>query len=201
MRSTPVIPVVVIDEPRLAVALAQALVAGGIGAIEITLRTPRALACLAAIANEVEGAIPGAGTVVTPDQMAQAIKVGAKFLVSPGASPNLLDAADACAVPLLPGAATPCEMMALGERGYNHLKFFPASQAGGAGYLKALAAPFPDLRFCPTGGISPQNAREYLGLANVLCVGGSWLAPAERMAAGDWSSITALAREAVALAV
>ncbi len=200
MRAAPVIPVVVVEEPRIAVELARALVRGGITAIEITLRTARAIDCLAAVAADVEGAIAGAGTVLNPAQFAQAEKAGAKFMVSPGASPRLLKAAAESAVPLLPGAATASEMMALAEQGYRHMKFFPAEQAGGAGYLKALASPLPQLRFCPTGGITPESAPRYLALANVLCVGSSWLAPAERIAAADWPAITALARNAAKLA-
>jgi len=199
MRAAPVIPVVVIDEPKSAVALARALVAGGIPAIEITLRTARAMDCLRAVAAEVEGAIAGAGTVLSRTQIGQVEKAGAKFMVSPGASPRLLDAAEDSPVPLLPGAATPSEMMALAERGYRHLKFFPAEQAGGSSYLKALASPLQQMRFCPTGGITPDLAPRYLALANVLCVGGSWLAPAEKIAKADWSGITALARNAAKL--
>lgn len=199
MAAAPVIPVVIVDEPAKAVALARALVAGGIPAIEVTLRTPRALECLAAIAAEVEGAIPGAGTVLTSAQVAAVETAGAKFMVSPGAAPKLLEAAAASQLPLLPGAATATEMMALMERGYRHLKFFPASVAGGAAYLKALASPLPQVKFCPTGGISAENAGDYLALPNVACVGGSWLAAEAAVAAGDWDAITKLAQEAAAL--
>ncbi|GIL01903.1 MAG: ketohydroxyglutarate aldolase [Alphaproteobacteria bacterium] len=199
MAAAPVIPVVIVDEPAKAVALARALVAGGIPAIEVTLRTPRALECLAAIAAEVEGAIPGAGTVLTSAQVAAVETAGAKFMVSPGAAPKLLEAAAASPLPLLPGAATATEMMALMERGYRHLKFFPASVAGGAAYLKALASPLPQVKFCPTGGISAENAGDYLALPNVACVGGSWLAAEAAVAAGDWDAITKLAQEAAAL--
>jgi 2-dehydro-3-deoxyphosphogluconate aldolase/(4S)-4-hydroxy-2-oxoglutarate aldolase len=199
LRVAPVIPVVVIDEPKAAVELARALVGGGIPVIEITLRTARAMDCLRAVAAEVEGAIAGAGTVLDPSQIAEAEKAGAKFMVSPGASPRLIDAAADSAIPLLPGAVTPGEMLALAERGYRHLKFFPAEQAGGPGYLKALASPLAELRFCPTGGITPENAPRYLALPNVLCVGSSWLAPADKIAAGDWEAITALAADAVRL--
>jgi 2-dehydro-3-deoxyphosphogluconate aldolase/(4S)-4-hydroxy-2-oxoglutarate aldolase len=200
MRAAPVIPVVVIDDPHLAVDMAHALVAGGIPAIEITLRTPRAMECLAQVARQVHGAIPGAGTVLSAAQMRESVEAGAKFLVSPGASPKLLDAADDTAVPLLPGVATPGEMMSLAERGYRHMKFFPAMQAGGPSYLKAVSSPLAHLRFCPTGGVTPQTAREFLALDNVLCVGGSWLAPADALKARDWSRITELAREAAAMA-
>jgi len=200
MAAAPVIPVVVIDDPKAAISLARALVAGGIPAIEITLRTPNALACLAAIASDVEGAIPGAGTVLTPAQVDAVEKADARFMVSPGAAPKLLEAAVDSPLPLLPGAATASEMMALAEAGYTHLKFFPASVAGGPAYLNALASPLPHVRFCPTGGVSPGNARDYLALPNVLCVGGSWLAPADRIAEQDWAGITRLATEAAALA-
>ncbi|MCB1462360.1 MAG: bifunctional 4-hydroxy-2-oxoglutarate aldolase/2-dehydro-3-deoxy-phosphogluconate aldolase [Nitratireductor sp.] len=199
MRAAPVIPVVVIDDVKAAVSLARALVAGGIPAIEVTLRTPRALDCLKAIASEVEGAIPGAGTVLTPYQADAVEKAGARFMVSPGAAPGLLDAAAASPVPLLPGAATASEMMTLMEQGYRHLKFFPASQAGGPSYLGALSSPLPQVRFCPTGGVSAANAPDYLALPNVLCVGGSWLAPAKRIAEEDWAGITQIAAEAAAL--
>ena len=200
MNAAPVIPVVVIDEPESAVRLARALVSGGTPAIEITLRTPRALECLAAIAAEVEGALPGAGTVLTAQQYDAATRAGASFMVSPGFAPGLLDAADASAVPLLPGAATASEMMMLGERGYSRLKFFPASLAGGAAYLKALSLPLPQFTFCPTGGISLKTAPDYLALPNVACVGGSWLAPQALVDAGEWGTIADLAREAAALA-
>ncbi len=200
MLAASVIPVVIADDVALAVKLARALVAGGITAIEVTLRTPKALDCLKAIATEVEGAIPGAGTVLSASQMRQVEAAGALFMVSPGVSPRLLDAADDSPVPLLPGAATASEVMTLGERGYRHLKFFPASNAGGAAYLKALSSPLSAFRFCPTGGITEQTAPDYLSLPNVLCVGGSWLAPAKEMAAGDWDAITQIALRAAVLA-
>jgi 2-dehydro-3-deoxyphosphogluconate aldolase/(4S)-4-hydroxy-2-oxoglutarate aldolase len=199
MRAAPVIPVVIVDDPHKAVVMARALVAGGLPAIEVTLRTPRALECLAAIASEVEGAIAGAGTVLEPGQIKEVEDAGAQFMVSPGTSPRLLDAAEDSAVPLLPGTATASEIMALGERGYRHLKFFPASLAGGHAYLKALSSPLPHFRFCPTGGISMANAKDYLGLPNVLCVGGSWVAPADAIESGDSAAIEALARAAAQL--
>ncbi len=199
MKAAPVIPVVIVDDPAKAVVMARALVAGGLPAIEVTLRTARALDCLAAIATQVEGAIAGAGTVLDPSHVKAVEAAGAKFMVSPGVSPKLLDAAEDSPVPLLPGTATASEMMALGERGYRHLKFFPASVAGGAPYLKALSSPLPQFRFCPTGGVSISNAREYLSLPNVPCVGGSWVAPAEAIEKGDAAAIEALAREAAAL--
>ncbi|MEZ5871122.1 MAG: bifunctional 4-hydroxy-2-oxoglutarate aldolase/2-dehydro-3-deoxy-phosphogluconate aldolase [Nitratireductor sp.] len=200
MTAAPVIPVVVIDDPQTAVKLARALVSGGTPAIEITLRTPKALECLAAIAGDVEGALPGAGTVLGPRQYEAAARAGASFMVSPGFAPNLLDAADASPVPLLPGAATASEMMMLGERGYSRLKFFPASLAGGPAYLRALSSPLPQFTFCPTGGISPATAPDYLALPNVACVGGSWLAPQGLIDAGEWDKITGLARQAATLA-
>lgn len=196
MTAAPVIPVVVVDDPQTAVALARALVEGGLPAIEITLRTPRAVECIAAVSAEVEGAIAGAGTVLDRRQVEAVEKAGAKFMVSPGASPGLIAAASGSPVPLLPGTATASEMMRLGEAGFTHLKFFPAEAAGGASYLKSIASPLPQFRFCPTGGIGPENAGDYLRLPNVLCVGGSWVAPAGMIAAGDWAGITRLAREA-----
>ena len=201
MRAAPVIPVVIVDDPRKAVTMARALVAGGLPAIEVTLRTARALECLAAIAAEVDGAIAGAGTVLEQSQIKAVAAAGAKFMVSPGTSPRLLDAADDSEIPLLPGTATASEIMTLGERGYRHLKFFPASLAGGHQYLKALASPLPQFRFCPTGGISLANAKDYLALPNVLCVGGSWVAPAQAVENGDSAAIEALARAAAQLSV
>ena len=197
----PVVPVVVIDDAAQAVPLARALVAGGIRAIEITLRTPAALAAVRAIAAEVEGAVVGVGTVLTPEQLLAAGRAGARFAVSPGASPNLLAAAQDSALPWLPGAATASEAMTLREHGYRHLKFFPAESSGGVAALRALAGPLPDLHYCATGGIGLHNARDYLALANAIAVGGSWLTPNERVANGDWTGITQLAREAAALRV
>ena len=200
MKAAPVIPVVVVDDVGLAVKLARALVAGGLPAIEITLRTPNAVDCIRAVASEVEGAIAGAGTVLDARQMAAVEKAGARFIVSPGAAPELLRAAADCPVPLLPGSATASEMMALGEAGYRCLKFFPAEAAGGAAFLKSLASPLPQFTICPTGGITVESAGAYLALPNVPCVGGSWVAPSGLMAKGDWAAIEALAREAVGLA-
>jgi len=196
MLAAPVIPVVVIDDVQKSIGLAKALVAGGLPAIEITLRTPNALDCIKAVVQEVEGAIAGAGTVLDESQMNAVEAAGAKFMVSPGASPRLLDAADQCSVPLLPGAATSSEMMALGERGYTHLKFFPAEAAGGANYLKSIGSPLPQFKICPTGGVSLANASAYLALSNVLCVGGSWVAPTNLIERENWDAITKLAREA-----
>ncbi|NBN63477.1 2-dehydro-3-deoxy-phosphogluconate aldolase [Microvirga tunisiensis] len=200
MLAAPVIPVLIVDDPKSAVPMAQALVRGGLPAIEITLRTPRALEAIRAVADHVEGAIPGAGTVLDAGQYEAAVKAGSRFIVSPGATPKLLDAAADHDVPLLPGAATASEVMALIERGYLRLKFFPAEQAGGAAYLKSLSSPLSQVKFCPTGGISLEKAPTYLSLPNVLCVGGSWIADAKAIASEDWSGIEARAREAASLA-
>ncbi|ADZ69884.1 bifunctional 4-hydroxy-2-oxoglutarate aldolase/2-dehydro-3-deoxy-phosphogluconate aldolase [Polymorphum gilvum] len=200
MTAAPVIPVLVVDDPKKAVPMAEALVRGGLPAIEITLRTPRALEAIRAVADGVEGAIPGAGTVLDAAQYEAAVKAGARFVVSPGATTRLLDAAEGFDVPLLPGAATASEVMALLERGYSRLKFFPAEQAGGAGFLRSLASPLAAARFCPTGGISADKAPAYLALPNVLCVGGSWIADARAIETADWAGIKARARAAAALA-
>jgi len=195
----PVIPVVIIDDPAKAVPLARALVAGGLPVIEITLRTKRAMAAIKAIADGVPEAIVGAGTVLQPEQMTEAAAAGARFFVSPGATPKVLDAAAAAGLPLLPGIATASEAMALIERGFSFAKFFPAEPAGGSAYLAALASPLPQLRFCPTGGITALLAPRYLALPNVMCVGGSWMAPPRAVDAGDWTGITQTARQAAAL--
>ncbi|MCI4569111.1 bifunctional 4-hydroxy-2-oxoglutarate aldolase/2-dehydro-3-deoxy-phosphogluconate aldolase [Lysobacter sp. CFH 32150] len=197
----PVVPVVVIDNAAHAVPLARALVAGGICAIEITLRTPAALDAVRAVAAEVEGAVVGVGTVLAPEHLLAAERAGARFAVSPGASADLLAAARDSALPWLPGAATASEAMTLLAHGYRYLKFFPAESSGGVAALRALAGPLPELRYCATGGIGLHNARDYLALANVIAVGGSWLTPGERVAKGDWAGITQLAREAAALRV
>jgi 2-dehydro-3-deoxyphosphogluconate aldolase/(4S)-4-hydroxy-2-oxoglutarate aldolase len=194
----PVVPVIVIDDPQNAVSLGRALVAGGLPVLEITLRTERALACLAALAD-LPGAIVGAGTVLDPSSAAAAVAAGARFLFSPGMSPRLLAAADAAPVPFVPGVASASEAMALADRGYERLKFFPAEQIGGARHLAALASPLPRLRFCPTGGIGADTAPAYLALSNVACVGGSWVTPADAVASGDWDRIERLARAAAAL--
>lgn len=199
MRLAPVIPVVVIHDLKAAVSMARALVAGGTPAIEVTLRTTVALEAIRAIAAEVEGATVGVGTVLCAADLTAARQAGARFAVSPGTSPHLLDAADDCELPLLPGVATASEAMALLERGYHHLKFFPAVAAGGHRLLAAWASPLPQIRFCPTGGISLSNAADFLALPNVVCVGGSWLTPADKLAAGDWAGIERLAREAAGL--
>ncbi|MEU9836935.1 bifunctional 4-hydroxy-2-oxoglutarate aldolase/2-dehydro-3-deoxy-phosphogluconate aldolase [Streptosporangium sp. NPDC048047] len=195
----PVIPVVVIDDPETAVPLARALAAGGLPAIEVTLRTACALDAIARIAAEVPEAVVGAGTVRTPADVTASVKAGARFLVSPGSTPRLLDAMEEGGIPFLPGAATSSEVMALAERGLTEMKFFPAEAAGGVPYLKSLGGPLPEVRFCPTGGIRLQTAPEYLALANVGCVGGTWLTPADALAAGDYARIEKLAAEAAAL--
>jgi 2-dehydro-3-deoxyphosphogluconate aldolase/(4S)-4-hydroxy-2-oxoglutarate aldolase len=199
LAATPVVPVLAIDALASALPLARALVAGGLPVLEITLRTPAALETIRAIGGEIEGAVVGAGTVLTPQQYRDAARAGARFAVSPGATRALLDVADAASVPFLPGAATSSEVMRLLERGYGCLKFFPAEPAGGVAYLQALAAPLPAARFCPTGGIDATRAGAYLALPNVVCVGGSWVAPRAAVAAGDWPAITRLALAAAAL--
>ena len=197
-RLAPVIPVLVIHDIAHARPLAEALVAGGLPVLEVTLRTPCALDAIEAMAA-VPGAQVGAGTVLSAHDAARARAAGAGFAVSPGATDTLIAACAAQGLPLLPGAATATEVMALLEKGYRTMKFFPAGPAGGPAMLKALGGPLPQVTFCPTGGVSPGNAAEYLSLSNVACVGGSWVAPAEAMASGDWALIEALAREAAAL--
>ena len=196
LKLQPVVPVLVIKDLAHAVPLARALVAGGLKAIEITLRTPVALQAIRAVADEVEDAVPGAGTVLNAKQYHQAVEAGSQFIVSPGTTLDLLDVASKSPLTLLPGAATPSEVMSLREEGYEVLKFFPAEQAGGAAYLKSLSSPLAGMMFCPTGGITPDNARDYLSLPNVVCVGGSWVAPNALVEAGDWDGITRLAMEA-----
>lgn len=199
MTAAPVIPVLIVEDPEKAVPMAEALVRGGLPAIEITLRTPKALDAIKLVADNVEGAIPGAGTVLTEAQYQAATQAGSRFIVSPGATSNLLDVAERSSVPLLPGAATASEVMMLLERGYERLKFFPAEQAGGAPYLKSLSSPLGSAKFCPTGGVSQDNAVQYLKLPNVLCVGGSWIADATAIKSEDWTGIETRARAAAAL--
>ncbi|MCL7999025.1 2-dehydro-3-deoxy-phosphogluconate aldolase [Brucella sp. 21LCYQ03] len=194
-----VIPVLLIDKVEHAVPLARALAKGGLPAIEITLRTAAALDAIRAVASEVPEAIVGAGTILNAKQYEEAAKAGSRFIVSPGATKYILAAADDSDVPLLPAAITPSEMLALREEGYTHLKFFPAEQAGGAPFLKAISSPLAGLTFCPTGGVSLANAKTYLSLPNVICVGGSWVAPKQLLEAGDWDGITKLAMEAASL--
>lgn len=201
LRAVPVVPVLTIQDADSAVPLARALVAGGLRILEVTLRTPAALDGIRRIAQEVPEAVVGAGTVRTPDHGHGAIAAGARFLVSPGMTPRLVQTADGWSVPFLPGAATPSEAMALADLGYRALKFFPAEALGGIEALKALASPLPDLTFCPTGGIDLEKARKYLALPNIMAVGGSWVAPASAVAARDWDTISQLAREAAALGV
>jgi len=196
MQDAPVIPVIVLTDVAHAVPMARALLAGGIRMLEITLRTPQALACMEAIANEVEGAVVGAGTVRSAADAAAAVKAGARFAVSPGYTPAVGQACQDLGLALLPGVATGSEIMMAQEEGYNELKFFPAMQAGGPAMLKAWSGPFFDVKFCPTGGVTSQNASDLLILPNVACVGGSWLVPADALAQGDWARIEALAREA-----
>ncbi|MEO6300254.1 MAG: bifunctional 4-hydroxy-2-oxoglutarate aldolase/2-dehydro-3-deoxy-phosphogluconate aldolase [Paracoccaceae bacterium] len=197
-RLAPVVPVLVIDDIAHAKKLAEALVAGGLPALEVTLRTPVALDAIRAMA-EVPGGRVGAGTLMTPADVKAAKAAGATFGVAPGATDRILDACAEYDLPLLPGAATATEIMVLLEKGYTIQKFFPAEQSGGAAFLKSIGSPIPQVKFCPTGGVSLKNARDYLSLSNILCVGGSWVAPKDAMARGDWASITALAIEAAAL--
>ncbi|WP_328746860.1 bifunctional 4-hydroxy-2-oxoglutarate aldolase/2-dehydro-3-deoxy-phosphogluconate aldolase [Streptomyces sp. NBC_00285] len=195
----PVVPVVVLIDAADAVPLARALVSGGLPAIEVTLRTPAALDAVRAIADEVPDAVVGAGTVLTPDQVGDCVAAGARFLVSPGWTDVLLAALRESGLPFLPGVSTTSEVVALLERGVTEMKFFPAEAAGGTAYLTSLAGPLPQARFCPTGGIGPGNAPEYLSLPNVGCVGGTWMLPADAVASRDWGRVEALAREAAGL--
>ncbi|MFG3057090.1 bifunctional 4-hydroxy-2-oxoglutarate aldolase/2-dehydro-3-deoxy-phosphogluconate aldolase [Streptomyces sp. NPDC048231] len=195
----PVVPVVVVADAADAVPLARALVAGGLPAIEVTLRTPAGLDAIRAIAAEVADAVVGAGTVITPAQVSDSVAAGARFLVSPGWTDSLLAAMQASGVPFLPGVSTTSEVVALLERGVREMKFFPAQAAGGTAYLKSLAGPLPQARFCPTGGIGPANAPEYLALPNVGCVGGTWMLPQDAIEAKDWALVERLAREAAGL--
>ncbi|WP_284178922.1 bifunctional 4-hydroxy-2-oxoglutarate aldolase/2-dehydro-3-deoxy-phosphogluconate aldolase [Rhabdaerophilum sp. SD176] len=194
-----VIPVITLDRVEDAVPLARALQAGGIDVVEVTLRTDAALRGCETIARECPDLVLGIGTVLTPSQIGEARDAGARFLVTPGTSEKLGHAVAESGIPCLPGAATVSEMVALMEMGFHELKFFPAEAAGGVDYLKSVAGPLGDLRFCPTGGISPANAGTYLALGNVLCIGGSWMVPKAAIAAGHWDEITALARAAAAL--
>ncbi|RKT82425.1 2-dehydro-3-deoxyphosphogluconate aldolase / (4S)-4-hydroxy-2-oxoglutarate aldolase [Saccharopolyspora antimicrobica] len=196
---SPVVPVVALDDVAHAVPLAEALLRGGIRTIEVTLRTPAGLPAIERIAAEVPEMVAGAGTITEPGQAKRAAEAGARYLVTPGTTDRLLDDVEASGVPFLAGAGTVSEAMRLAERGASAMKFFPAEPSGGVPFLKAIAGPLPQLRFCPTGGISPQTAPDYLALPNVGCVGGSWLAPKGLLAAGDWAKVEQLAREAAAL--
>ncbi len=197
-RLAPVIPVLVVEDVAHARPLAEALVAGGLPVLEVTLRTPAALDVIREM-SKVEGGVVGAGTLLTPADVKAAVEAGAKFGVSPGATDTVLQACEDADLPLLPGAATSSEVMRLLERGYTVQKFFPAEANGGVPALKAIGAPIPQVRFCPTGGVSPSNAQTYLGLSNTLCVGGSWVAPKDAVESGDWARIEELARVAAAL--
>jgi 2-dehydro-3-deoxyphosphogluconate aldolase / (4S)-4-hydroxy-2-oxoglutarate aldolase len=199
MNDAPVIPVIVLTEVGHAVPLARALVAAGIRMLEVTLRTPVALACIEAIAREVPEAVAGAGTVRSAADAQAAAMAGARFAVSPGYTNAVGKACRELELPLLPGVATASEIMAAQEDGYSALKFFPAMQAGGLAMLRAWQGPFGDVKFCPTGGITAANAGEFLALANVVCIGGSWLTPADAVAQGDWARITELAVQATGL--
>jgi len=199
LKAAPVIPVMVIENVADAVPLARALVKGGLPVLEITLRTKAAMECIKAIIAEVEGAIVGAGTVLDGKKLKETEHLGCAFAVSPGSTPHLLDAAEDIMVPLLPGSATASECMTLMERGYRFQKFFPAEPSGGAAYLSSLASPLPQVSFCPTGGITLETAPRYLKTANVITVGGSWMATKKLIAAKDWGEIERLAREAAGL--
>jgi 2-dehydro-3-deoxyphosphogluconate aldolase / (4S)-4-hydroxy-2-oxoglutarate aldolase len=196
LKGQPVIPVLLVEDAKTAVPLAKALAAGGLPAIEITLRTKDALEAIKRVAGEVENCIVGAGTILEPKQFEKAQKAGSKFIVSPGCTKDLRKAADNSDVPLLPGAITPSEVMAMFDYGYSVLKFFPAEQAGGVSMLKAFSSPLSGAVFCPTGGITEKNANDYLSLPNVVCVGGSWIAPKQAVEAGDWTAIEKLAMAA-----
>lgn len=196
MRSSPVIPVIAIDDINHAVPLAKALVAGGIRVLEVTLRTEHGLPAIRAIAEQVPDAIVGVGTLTQSDEFEAARDAGAVFGVSPGLTPALIEAARRSGLPLLPGVMTPSEVMAAREAGFRQLKLFPAVPAGGVGMLNAIAGPLPDVTFCPTGGISQETAPQFLACRNVACVGGSWLTPKNAMNAGEWGLIESLAKAA-----
>lgn len=199
LELAPVVPVVVLHDAAAAVPLARALVDGGLPVIEVTLRTPAATEAVRRIAAEVPGAVVGTGTVRTPDDVRASVDAGARFLVSPGVTPRLLDAMEDSGLDLLPGTSSLSEMLAVAERGHTAMKFFPAEAAGGRPFLSAVAGPLPELRFCPTGGITADSAPGYLALPNVSCVGGTWLTPADVVAAGDVDRIRDLAAAAAAL--
>lgn len=199
LQSSPVMPVIVINDPSHAVPLVRALVEGGIRLIEITLRTPQALDAVRAIRREVPEALTGVGTITRPEDFDAALDAGALFGVSPGLTPELLAAAQRSGLPFLPGVMTPSDVIAARQAGFRALKLFPAQQAGGVEMLKALAGPFPDVLFCPTGGIGAATAAEYLALGNVACVGGSWLAPKALVEKSDWTAIREIARQAAGL--
>ncbi|WP_018981901.1 bifunctional 4-hydroxy-2-oxoglutarate aldolase/2-dehydro-3-deoxy-phosphogluconate aldolase [Salinimonas chungwhensis] len=193
----PVVPVLVIKDADKAVPLAKALMAGGIKVLEVTLRTPAALDVIRRIAQEVPDALIGAGTVTNAQQLKEVTDAGAKFAISPGMTADLLEAGKQCSIPLIPGISSTSDLMKGKDAGYTHMKFFPAEASGGIKAIKSISGPFPDVTFCPTGGISPENYRSYLALKNVACVGGSWIAPDDAIESGDWDRITQLAKEAV----
>ena len=192
----PVVPVLVIKDLDSAVPLAKALIAGGIKVLEVTLRTPVALEVIRKIADEVPEAIIGAGTVTNAQQLKQVVEAGAKFAISPGLTEALLEAGKGYDIPLIPGISSISDLMTAKDAGYDHLKFFPAEASGGVKALKSIGGPFPDVTFCPTGGIGPANYNDYLSLSNVACVGGSWVAPDDAIESGNWDAITQLAKEA-----
>lgn len=196
---SPVMPVVVIEDAAKAVPMARALVAGGVRTIEITLRTAAALEAIRAIARDVPDAVVGAGTVLNEADLNAAVAAGARYALSPGGTYALMQAARAAPIPFIPGVATSSEVMTGLDMGYRHFKFFPAENMGGVGTLKSIGAPIPQARFCPTGGIGPDDVARYLALPNVLCVGGSWVTPGAEMKAGDWAAIEALARKAAGM--
>lgn len=199
MRAGPVIPVLKVEHVEHAIPLAKALVEGGLPVLEVTLRTDNALEVITAM-SEVEGAIVGVGTITKPEQFAQAKKAGSQFAVTPGLSPALFEAAPDAGMPVLPGVMTPSELISAVESGFSLLKLFPAEVAGGVAMLKSLGGPFADVGFCPTGGVTPGNMLDYLAQSNVLCVGGSWLAPGVLLQNGDWEAVKNLAEEAVQIA-
>ncbi len=199
LNAGPVMPVIVLNELSHAVPLAKAFVAGGVKVLEVTLRTPIALEAVRAIKEAVPQAIVGVGTVTNAKQIQACIDAGAQFAVSPASSMWLLDAVKDFGLPFLPGVMTPSEVLVASESGFHDLKFFPAQDAGGAAMVRAMGSVFPEIRFCPTGGVTPSNAREYLSLPNVACVGGSWMAPKVLIEGGDWGAIEQLARDALTL--
>ncbi|QLE85644.1 MULTISPECIES: bifunctional 4-hydroxy-2-oxoglutarate aldolase/2-dehydro-3-deoxy-phosphogluconate aldolase [Shewanella] len=197
-KRSPIVPVMVINKIEDAVPLARALVAGGISVLEVTLRTPCALEAITKIAKEVPEAVVGAGTILNEEQLDQAVAAGAQFIITPGATVGLLKAAMKGTVPLIPGVASISEVMEGMSLGYSNFKFFPAEASGGVNALKAFSGPLANVRFCPTGGITPNSYKEYLALKNVDCIGGSWIAPTDAMEQGDWQRITDLCKEAIA---
>jgi 2-dehydro-3-deoxyphosphogluconate aldolase / (4S)-4-hydroxy-2-oxoglutarate aldolase len=195
-RAAKVIPVLTVKGPEDAIPLCEALFAGGLDVLEITLRTEGGLKAIAALRKALPQAIVGAGTLLTADHVKEAVDAGSQFLVTPGTTPKLIQALHDCKVAALPGAATVTEMLALAEAGFHRLKFFPAEPAGGINYIKSVVAPLPFLKFCPTGGIDMAKARAYLAVSNIMCVGGSWVAPGEAVAKKDWKTVTTLAKAA-----